>query len=108
MIWQTMKWGDPLEIALQLKDPDGEIIPMDETWRAVIGFSLTGDTSDPDFEFPMVIEDGMAMTDLDTREEPFEPGVLYYDIRYTDPEGKDRWTETTRLTLEHRQASASA
>jgi len=55
----------------------------------------------------MVISSGTASVTLDTGDSQWAPGVYYYDVRLTDPDGNDYWTEPVRLTLLERNTPAS-
>jgi hypothetical protein len=103
----TIKWGETYDIELAAADADGDPIALDETWdvacrvtKARIGGPIIAEPA-------MTTSGGKARCTLDTGDPEWAAGTYYYDLRLTDPDGNDYWTEAVKLTLTNRNAPAS-
>lgn len=102
----TITWGETYDIAVTVNDGDGVAIVLDETYLAACRVSETeGGTAL--VEPIMTIADGVATTTIDTGDSPWKARSYYYDIRITDPDGNDYWSEPVKLTLSKRTTPAS-
>lgn len=96
-----IKWGETYDVSVTPQDANGDDIVMDGSWSAemVVTTKLGG----PVFvEPPIAIVGGKAEVSIDTGDEPWAPGRYIYDVRLTDPDGHDQWTEPIVLILENR------
>lgn len=99
-------WGESYGLGIALKDADDDDILMDGTWLAAA--RIINEKTGCEVEIiPMTIADGGASGMIDTRADGYTPGVYLYDIRVTDPDGFDHWTERSRLTLRPRVTASS-
>ena len=98
----SIKWGETYDIEASAQDADGNPMVLDGTWQAALRItkSTVGGTLllDP----AMTITDGKAVCSLDTGDAPWRAGTYVYDIRLTDPDGHDQWSEPVKLILENR------
>ncbi len=101
MAFDKIKWGESYDLSIAVADPDGEALPVDETWQAeaTVVHERTGREIQ---SVPLVIADGVATGSIDTRAPGYSAGVFAYDVRLTDPAGNDYWSEKVLLTLEPR------
>jgi hypothetical protein len=101
----SIKWGEVERITVRVTEA-GEEVVLDETWAAAC--RVVRDKDQCVFaDIPMTIADGVATGSIDTRGDEYSPGLYIYDVRLTDPNGDDFWTEQTRLTLSGRKTPAS-
>lgn len=100
----SIKWGETYDIEASAQDADGNPIVLDGTWQAALRITknIVGGTIllDP----VMTITGGKAVCTLDTGDARWRAGNYVYDIRLTDPDGHDQWSEPVKLTLENRNA----
>lgn len=108
MTIDTIKWGETYDIQAQAGDVDGVPIVMDGTWSAAVLITrqLVGGATVAEPAMTMV--DGAATCSIDTGSEGWAPGVYYYDVRLTDPDGNDYWCEAVKLVVENRNSPSSA
>jgi hypothetical protein len=97
----TITWGETYDISVTVKDADGLTIALDDTYQAAcrVTREVSGATL---IDVPVVIADGMVKASIDTGDNPWKAATYYYDIRITDPDGHDYWSEPVRLTLNPR------
>ncbi len=107
MQFDTIKWGETYDIEATARDDDGNDITLDETWdiamrvtQRVIGGALIAEPE-------LTITGGKAVCTIDTGKPPWRVGVYVYDIRFTDPDGNDQWSEPVTLTLESRNTPST-
>ena len=99
MTKSTITLGETYSIALEPRDASGTALVMDGTWQAACRvIAKTGGATILD-ELAMTISDGIASLEIDTGEAPWVAGVYIYDVRITDPDGHDAWSEKVQLTL---------
>lgn len=82
-------------------------MPIDGTWEAAIRVTSKSLGGAIVIDSPMTIADGAASIEIDTGDAPWEVGVFIYDIRLTNPDGDDQWSEIVELTLVNRNTPAS-
>jgi hypothetical protein len=107
MTSDSIKWGETYDISAAAADADGVAIPLDGTWSAAIRITRERVGGEVVAEPAMTIGGGVATCTLDTGDDGWRPGIHWYDIRLTDPDGNDYWSEAVKLTLENRNAPAS-
>ena len=103
----TIVHGETYDISIQIQDENGDPVVIDNTWSVacrVTSLSMCGSTV---AEPTMTIANGGASCSIDTGESNWYPGTFYYDIRLTDPDGNDYWTEPVQLTLLKRNTPSS-
>lgn len=97
----SITWGETYDISVQVNDAEGAPIALDETYQAACRVTRqVGGASILDPE--VAIEGGLVTASIDTGDAPWRPGTYYYDIRITDPDGHDYWSEPVKLTLRNR------
>jgi len=99
-------WGESYDLSVSAADSDGEPLPLDETWQAAARVILERTGREVE-NIAMVIADGAAIGSIDTRADGYSPGLYAYDVRLTDPDGNDYWSERVRLTLASRVTPSS-
>lgn len=107
MTTDSIKWGETYDLSVSAQDENGDAVTIDETWSAACRFVSSADTATTIFQGDMTIADNAASISIDTGEAPWKAGTFFYDVRFTDPDGNDYWTESIRLTLHTRQTPAS-
>lgn len=107
MITDAIKHGETYDISITAKDETGAAITLDETWQAACRITRGSIGGNIVAEPAMSIADGKAGCTLDTGDEEWSPGTYYYDVRLTDPDGNDYWTEPVKLKLLDRNSPAS-
>jgi len=103
----TIKWGETYDLAVQAKDADGNALDL-TGWLAAVRFVSArvggGAVAEPE----MTIAGDTASCSIDTGAEGWAPGPYRYDVRFTDPDGNDYWSEPVKLILQNRDTPASA
>ena len=97
--------GEAYDLSLSAQDAAGDPIVIDGTWSAAFrivekeigGTELLADT--------MAIADGVATYSCDTS--AWSPGRYVYDMRLTNPDGDDLWTEPVALVVKKRITEGS-
>ena len=102
----SIKWGETYDIEASAQDADENPIFLDDTWQAAMRItrSTVGGTILINPDPVMTITGGKAVCTLDTGDAPWRAGTYVYDIRITDPDGNDQWSEPVNLILENRNA----
>ena len=103
----TIVYGETYDINLTAQDSEGQDIVLDSDWSAAIRFTDCPNWTTTLLEDSMVISDGVATSTYDTGEDPWKAGILYYDIRLTDVDGNDYWTEPVKLIIKNRITQSS-
>lgn len=103
----TIYWGETYEISIAAQDASEASIPLDNTWQAACAIS-SGRVGGPIVAEPtMTIAAGVATATIDTGEAEWSAGEFYYDIRITNPDGEDFWTDPVKLRILNRNTPAS-
>lgn len=55
----------------------------------------------------LTIANGSAAGVVDTGGDRWGPGTYYIDVRFTDPDGNDHWSETYQIILKDRNTPKS-
>lgn len=95
-------WGETYDIEVALQDAEGDAIVMDGDWSAACRITKDRVGGEVFLNPAMNIADGVATCSLDTGDSGWAPGVYVYDVRVTDADGNDFWSEPVRLTLVNR------
>ena len=97
----SITWGETYDISVEARDADGVAIVLDETYQA--GCRVTAKLGgEAIIDVPVAIVGGKITASIDTGDAPWTAGTYYYDVRTTDPDGHDYWTEPVKLTLKNR------
>lgn len=107
MTSDTITYGETYDIEAAAQDANGDPIIIDGTWSAACRITKNKIGGPIIAEPTMAIADGKATCTLDTGDDPWTAGTYYYDIRITDPDGNDQWSEAVRLTLTDRNTPQS-
>jgi len=107
MITDSIVWGETYDLSVSAQDLNEDVVTIDDSWSAVCRFTSEANPNFTAFQSPMVISNNAASVAIDTGNPPWLPGVYFYDIRISDPDGNDFWSETVRLTLHNRLAPSS-
>jgi len=110
-ITDSIKWGETYTISAAPGDINGlpmDPSPLDETWQVAMritkGESIGGALFlDP----PMTVVDGAATCTIDTGDAPWAVGKYCYDIRFTDADGNDYWSDPVVLAIRPRNTPIS-
>lgn len=108
MLTDTIKLGETYDITLSAKDADDVAIVLDGTWAAACRITRGKIDGETVAEPAMTIAAGVATTTLDTGGSEWTHGEYYYDVRLTDADGNDFWTDPVKLKILNRNAPASS
>lgn len=103
----SITWGETYDIEVSVNDENGDPITLDGTYQAACRIAKTiggAAIAEP----PMTIADGKATATIDTGDAEYTARTYYYDVRITDPDGADYWSEPVKLTLVNRTTPASS
>lgn len=107
----SIKWGKLLTRRIAGQDADGAYFAITAewagAWRIVTQLPEGGDLPDGgDLDDgaqiaagALDIADGLASFTVDTSAAGWAPGHYYYDVRLTDPDGVDWWSDIVHLEL---------
>ena len=107
MTTDTIKWGETYDLAVQAKDTEGDVLSLAGYQAAARFVSMRvggGEVATVDLT---IGEDDTARCSIDTGAEGWAPGPYRYDIRFTDPDGNDYWSDSVKLVLQNRDTPAS-
>lgn len=102
-----IKRGETYVITITPQDADGAAIVMDGSWSAAYRITRRHVGGKLINEGEMTIADGVATKALDTGVLALAAGIYVYDVRITDPDGNDFWSEPVELTIEERNTPGS-
>ena len=102
MVTDTITHGETYDIQATAQDAAGDAITLDGTWSAACRITKNKIDGIIILEPTMTIAAGTASTSIDTGDAEWSPGSYYYDIRITDSDGNDQWSEPVNLILESR------
>jgi len=108
MTRDTIKLGEPYTISVEARDAAGAMLPMDGTWQAacrITARALGGETVVD--VTAMTLADGLASHEIDTGAAPWEVGTFVYDVRLTDPDGRDFWSDPVDVKILNRNTPSS-
>ena len=95
---ERIKRGETFSFSAEFQDLDGNPVSVDETWSFGLRICKGGIGGETFVDVPVALTDGTLSGTYDT--EDMEEGVYYYDIRATDPDGNDEWSEPVKLTID--------
>ena len=107
MTTDTIVWGETYDISISCQESDETPITLDGTWSAACCFTSAKVGGTVIAEPTMTIAAGVATATIDTGDEEWAAGEYYYDVRLTDPDGNDYWTEPVKLRVLNRNTPAS-
>lgn len=99
MIKDSITLGMTYVIAAEAQDDAGARLVMDGTWAAACRIIAKAGGATVLDQMSMPIVSGGARLEIDTGDAPWAVGVYLYDVRLTDPDGYDWWTDQVQLTL---------
>ena len=95
---ERIKRGETFSFSAEFEDVDGVAVSVDNTWSVALRICKEGVGGEVAAEPTITIANGAASGSFDT--DTLEPGVYFYDIRVTDPDGNDEWSEPIKLITE--------
>lgn len=95
---ERIKRGETFSFSAEFLDVDGVAVPVDETWSFGLRICKGGIGGETFVDVPVALVDGALSGTYDT--EDMLPGIYYYDIRATDPDGNDEWSDPVKLTID--------
>ena len=102
MTTDTITHGETYDIEVAAQDANNDPIVLDGTWSVACRITK-GRVGGPVIAEPtLTIAAGVATGSIDTGDSPWTPGTYYYDIRLTDADGNDQWSEPQQLVLNAR------
>ena len=107
MTTDTIKHGETYDISVTAQDGNGDAVTIDGTWEAACRITADKVGGTVIAEPTMSIADNAASCTLDTGDAEWSPGTFFYDIRFTDPDGNDYWTDPVKLKILDRNTPAS-
>lgn len=109
--------GETYDLEIEGKDENGDVITLDDTYSAVYRVMTGYDGNVVAAVLPsalfevaagvMTFSEGKARANIDTNATGFAPGLFWLDVRFTDPDGNDYWSQPIRLTLYKRYSQPS-
>jgi hypothetical protein len=107
MLTDTIVHGETYDIEVSGQDSEGAPVPIDNTWLAQCRFTLGEIGGQITAEPTMTIANDVASASIDTGDDEWYPLVYFFDVRLTDPDGNDFWTEPIELTLQEKNTPIS-
>lgn len=104
----TIFWGETYGLEATVSDANGDAITLDGTWSAACRVTKGEVGSSMFFEPTVSIVGGKVTGEIDTGAAIWRPGAYYYDVRVTDSDGNDIWSEPVELVLRTRNTPPSA
>ena len=98
MTTERIKRGETFSFSAEFEDATGDPVVIDDTWQVALRICKEGVGGETAADPTITIAGGTASGSFDT--ETLEAGVYYYDIRVTDPDGNDDWSEPIKLVIE--------
>lgn len=100
MTSDAIAYGESYDLSISVKDSDGAAVTLDGTYSAVYRFTDSREVGGTEIAAgSMTIADGVATASIDTGDSPWVPGLYYYDIRITDPDGNEYVSEMIQLEI---------
>lgn len=108
MLTDSIVHGETYDLTVTAKDPDGVVIDLDAGWSAACRV-CSGTVGGPTVaDVAMTITDSTATGAIDTAA-ALEHGTKYYlDVRFTDPDGRDYWSDPWVLRVKNHNTPHSA
>lgn len=107
MASDIIKLGETYDLSITAKDSAGDAITMDANWSAACRITKDKIGGTTILEPTLTIAAGVATGSVDTNDGNFAAGVYYYDIRLTDGNDDDFWSEPIKLTIQPRNTPPS-
>jgi len=108
MITDTIVWGETYDLSIAAQDANEDPITLDGTWSVACRITSGQVGGTLVLEPTLTIAAGVATGSIDTGDSEWSPGDYYYDVRLTDPDGDDYWTEPVHLKILNRNTPASS
>ena len=93
-----IKRGETFGFSAEFEDVDGNPVTVDETWSFGLRICKGGIGGETAADVSIALVDGVLTGTYDT--EDLCSGEYYYDIRATDPDGNDEWSDPVKLIVE--------
>lgn len=107
MTTDAIKLGETYDLSIAAQDADGVAIELDGTWSVACRI-CTRRVGGPLFlDVALVIAGGVATGSIDTGDSPWLVGNYHFDVRFTDQDGNDYWSEPWLLQVQARNTPAS-
>jgi hypothetical protein len=107
MTTDSIKLGETYDLSAAAQDADGNAIVLDGTWQVACRACARKVGGATVADIPMTIAAGVATGQIDTGDSPWTVGMFYFDIRFTDADGNDYWSEPWQLEIQPRNTPAS-
>jgi len=105
MTTDTIKWGETYDLAVQAKDTEGNVLSL-AGYQAAARFVSMRVGGGEVAAVELIIEDDTARCSIDTGSEGWAPGPYRYDVRFTDADGNNYWSDPVKLVLHNRDTPA--
>ena len=100
MTSDEIAYGETYDLSVSVKDADGDLVTLDGTYSAKYRFTNSREAGGTEIAAGvMTIADGVATASIDTGDEAWSPGIYYYDIRITDPDGNEYVSSMIQLVI---------
>ena len=100
MISDEIAYGETYDLSVSVKDADGDLVTLDGTYSAAYRFTDSREVGGTQIAAgSMTIADGVATASIDTGDDPWVPGIYYYDVRITDPDGNEYVSSMIQLVI---------
>jgi hypothetical protein len=91
----TLSQGERLSLLATAKQ-NGTAITLDSSWLVGAAIMPNGQSSPVDMAAAIVL--GKVSIDFDTAD--LKPGTHVMDIRFTNPESRDQWSQTIKVVID--------
>jgi hypothetical protein len=91
----TLSKGERLSLLATAKT-DGVAITLDSSWQVAAAIMPNGQSSPIDMQPSIVL--GKVSIDFDTAD--LNPGTHVMDIRFTNPQSRDQWSQTIKVVID--------
>lgn len=91
----TLSKGERLALLATAKT-NGTAITLDSSWSVAAAIMPNGQSSPIDMQPTIVL--GKVSIDFDTAD--LKPGTHVMDIRFTNPQSRDQWSQTIKVVIE--------
>ena len=99
MLTDRIYLGETYTISASGQDENGAAFAIPGTWE--VKARIMADTYNGDVvaDLTLAIANGVASVSMDTGNSPFAAGIYFYDIRITDADGNDFWSDMVKLVI---------